>query len=221
MDTLEVTPMTPAENMGHLTDQPQGTITLLLGEIAVGIEAAKEQLVALVYDKLHRMAGAIMQGDRINHTLQPTALVHEAYFKLFVGKPLPAVNRAYFFGAAATAMRQILIDYARKRSAHPEGKRVEFLEGVLDTIKSTCRLNMLDLDCALEELKGMHARQGEVVVLRFFGGLQWNEIATCLNVSTSTVEKDWQAARAWLYRSLKGNDAGTLDGNKRSFRSGA
>ncbi len=213
--------MTPAESPGHFMEQPQGQITLLLGEIAAGNEAAREQLIALVYDKLHKMAGAIMQRDRSNHTLQPTALVHEAYFKLFVGKPLQAVNRAYFFGAAANAMRQVLIDYARKISAHPEGKRVPFLDGVLDTIKSMCRLDMLDLDRALEQLRRMHARQWEVVTLRFFGGLQWSEIATCLNVSTSTVEKDWQAARAWLYRTLKGNDAGTLDGNKRGIRSGA
>ena len=205
MDTLAVTPMTPAENPAHLPDQPQGQITLLLGEIAAGNEAAKEQLIALVYDKLHRMAGAIMPRERSNHTLQPTALVHEAYFKLFVGKPLQAVNRAYFFGAAANAMRQILIDYARKRRAHPEDKRVPLFDEVLDTIKSKCRVDLLDLDRALEELRRMHARQYEVVTLRFFGGLQWSEIATCLNVSTSTAEKDWQAARAWLYRSLRDN----------------
>jgi RNA polymerase sigma factor (TIGR02999 family) len=206
MDTLEVTPMmTPTENPGHLLEEPQGQITLLLGAIAAGSEAAKEQLIGLVYDKLRKMAGAIMPGERPNHTLQPTALVHEAYFKLFVGKPLQAVNRAYFFGAAANAMRQILIDYARRRGARPEGERVPLLDEILDTIKSTCRLDMLDLNHALEELQRMHARQCEVVTLRFFGGLQWSEIATCLNVSTSTVEKDWQAARAWLYRSLREN----------------
>jgi len=221
MDTLEVTPMTPAENPRRFMDQPQGQITLLLGEIAAGSEAAQEQLIALVYDKLRKMAGAIMPWERSNHTLQPTALVHEAYFKLFVGKPLQAVNRAYFFGAAANAMRQILIDYARKIGARPEGKRVPLLDEILDTIKSMCRLDMLDLDRALEELKRMHARQWEVVTLRFFGGLQWSEIATCLNVSTSTVEKDWQAARAWLYRSLKGNDAGTMDRNKHGIRGSA
>lgn len=195
--------MTPLESSPHPPEQSPGEITLLLGQIAAGNEAAKEQLIALVYDKLHKMAGAIMPRERSNHTLQPTALVHEAYFKLFVGKPLEPVSRAYFFGAAARAMRQILIDYARKTAAHPEGKRVPLLDSLLDTIKTTCRLEMLDLDLALEQLKRMHKRQWEVVTLRFFGGLQWNEIATCLNVSTSTVEKDWQAARAWLYRSLR------------------
>lgn len=196
-------------------EDAQGEITLLLGKIAAGNEAAKEQLIALVYDKLRKMAGAMMPRERSNHTLQPTALVHEAYFKLFVGKPLQAHNRAYFFGAAANAMRQILIDYARKIAARPEGKRVPLLDEILDSVKITCRVEILDLNKALEELKRMHERQCEVVTLRFFGGLQWSEIATCLDVSMSTVEKDWQAARAWLYRSLKGqgNAVRAMDGN--------
>lgn len=196
-------------------EETQGEITLLLGEILKGNDAAKDKLIALVYDKLHKMANGLMPRERSNHTLQPTALVHEAYFKLFVGKPLPALNRAYFFGAAANAMRQVLIDYGRRIRARPEGKRVPILDAILDTVRSAYRLDVLDLNKALEELKGMHERQWEVVTLRFFGGLQWSEIATCLNVSTSTVEKDWQAARAWLYGSLKGreNDAGTMERN--------
>jgi RNA polymerase sigma factor (TIGR02999 family) len=198
-------------------EEPLGEITTILAEIAAGSESAKERLIALVYAQLHRMARGLMRRERSNHTLQPTALVHEAYFKLFVGKPLLAVNRAYFFGAAANAMRQVLIDYARKIAARPEGTREPLLDEILDTIQSACRIDMLDLDNALEKLKRMHERQWEVVTLRFFGGLQWSEIATCLNVSTSTVEKDWQAARAWLYGSLKANDAGTMDGNKRSL----
>ncbi len=200
-------------------EDPQGKITLILAEIAAGSETAKERLIALVYEQLHRMARALMLRERGNHTLQPTGLVHEAYFKLFVGKPLQASNRAYFFGAAANAMRQVLIDYARRIAARPEGTREPLLDEILDSIQSACRIDMLDLDNELEKLKLMHERQWQVVTLRFFGGLQWTEIATCLNVSTSTVEKDWQAARAWLYRSLKGigNDAGTMDGNKRSI----
>ena len=185
------------------TEEPQEEITLLLGEIAAGSQTAKERLVALVYDKLHKMASALMSRERSSHSLQPTALVHEAYFKLFVGKPLHAFNRAYFFGAAANAMRQVLIDYARRIGARPEGKRVPILDGILDTVKSTYRVDILDLNNALEELKRMHERQWEVVTLRFFGGLQWSEIGACLNVSTATAEKDWQAARAWLYRGLK------------------
>jgi RNA polymerase sigma factor (TIGR02999 family) len=191
------------ENRQHPTEEPHEEITLLLNEIAAGSEAAKEKVIALVYDQLHRMARSMMPRERSNHTLQPTALVHEAYFKLFVGRPLQAPNRAYFFGAAANAMRQILIDYARRVAARPEGKRIPLLDGLLDTVRSIHGSDLLDVDNALEELKRMNARQWEVVTLRFYGGLQWNEIATNLNVSTSTVEKDWQAARAWLYRRLR------------------
>ena len=207
------------ESRKHPTDEPHEEITLLLSEIAAGSEAAKAALIDLVYRKLHKMACGLMPWERSNHTLQPTALVHEAYFKLFVGKPLQAPNRAYFFGAAANAMRQVLIDYARKVAAHPEGKRVPLLDGLLDTIKSTHGTDILDLNNALEELKAMHERQWAVVTLRFYGGLQWSEIAMNLDVSTSTVEKDWQAARAWLYRRLrdKENDAGTMDGDQRSL----
>jgi RNA polymerase sigma-70 factor (ECF subfamily) len=184
-------------------EQVHGEITLLLAEIAAGNETAKEKLITLVYGQLHKMARGLMRKERGHHTLQPTGLVHEAYIKLFVGKPLPAVNRAYFFGAAANAMRQILIDYARRIAVRPEGVREPLLDEILDQIQSACRIDILDLDQALESLKQMHERQWQVVTLRFFGGLQWAEIATCLDVSTSTVEKDWQAARAWLYGSLK------------------
>ncbi len=187
-----------------MVEEPQEELTILLGEIAAGSEAAKEKLIGLVYDKLRKIGGALMPRERSNHTLQPTALVHEAYFKLFVGKPLQAPNRAYFFGAAANAMRQVLTDYARKTKVRPQGKRVPLLDGILDTVQSTYRVDMLDLDHALEEFRQIHGRQWEVVTLRFFGGLQWNEIATCLGVSTATVEKDWQAARAWLYARVKG-----------------
>ena len=182
---------------------------MLLAEIAQGSEAAREKLFSLVYDKLHKMANALMPRERLNHTLQPTGLVHEAYFKLFVGRPLEARGRAYFFGAAANAMRQILIDYARRISARPEGKRVPLLDGILDTVRATHRVDILDLNEALEELKELHKRHWEVVCLRFFGGLPWREIADCLEVSTSTVEKDWQAARAWLYGRLRGRKRDT------------
>jgi len=186
-------------------DEPQKQVTVLLGEIAAGDEAAKDTLVALVYDNLHRMARALINlKERSGHTLQPTDLVHEAYLKLFVGKPIPALNRAYFFGAAANAMRQVLIDYARRIRARPEGNRAPLLDEILISFRSTYRADVLDLHNALEELKRMNQRQCDVVTLRFFGGLQWEEIAAYLNVSTSTVEKDWQAARAWLYRTLRG-----------------
>ena len=180
-------------------------ITVLLEEIAAGSETAKEELIRHVYDKLHKIAGSLMGRERSNHSLQPTALVHEAYFKLFVGKPLQVRNRAYFFGAAANAMRQVLIDYARRTNARPEGTRVPILDGILDRVRTTHHVDVLDLDNALTELGRIHERQSEVVTLRFFAGLQWSEIGTYLGVSTATAEKDWQAARAWLYARLKGS----------------
>jgi RNA polymerase sigma factor (TIGR02999 family) len=196
-------------------EEPQEQITLLLGEIAAGNEAAKEQLIALVYEKLHKMAAGLMPWERSNHTLQPTALVHEAYFKLFVGKPLPPLNRAYFFGAAANAMRQVLIDYSRRITSRPEGRREPLLDSILNSLQTTYRLDFLDLNNAREKLKQLHERQWQVVTLRFFGGLPWNDIAICLNVSISTVEKDWQAARAWLYSNLRAvaHDPGTMARN--------
>lgn len=184
-------------------EEPQEQITVLLAEIAAGDQAAKERLIARVYGDLHRMARVLMTGERGGHTLQPTALVHEAYLKLLVGKPLPALSRAYFFGAAANAMRQVLVDHARKLKARPEGKREDLPEEILISLRSTDRVNVLDLNNALEELQRMSPRQCEVVTLRFFGGLQWAEIAAYLDVSKATVEKDWQTARAWLYRALK------------------
>ena len=193
----------PNQGNAYVMEQPEGEITRILEEIAAGSAAAKERLIALVYEQLHRIARALMLRERPHHTLRPTGLVHEAYFKLFVGKPLQAPNRAFFFGAAANAMRQVLIDYARRIAARPEGQREPLLDEMLDSIRSACRIDMLDLNNALDELKQMHERQWEVVTLRFFGGLQWHEIATCLGVATSTVEKDWQAARAWLYGNLQ------------------
>lgn len=192
-----------------MPEEPREEITILLGQMAAGNEVAKEKLVDLVYGRLHKIAHALMPRERSNHTLQPTALVHEAYVKLFFGKPLQASNRAHFFGAAANAMRQVLIDHARRRNARPEGRRIPVLDDILENIKSAYQVEMLDLENALEELQRMHKRQYEVVILRFFGGLKWQEIATCLNGSTSTAEKDWPPARAWLYRRLKGkeNDA--------------
>ena len=120
-------------------------------------------------------------------------------------------------------MRQGLVDHARRFAARPEGGRVPVLDGILETVRSTYQVDVLDLDCALAEFGRLHERQSEVVTLRFFGGLQWNEIGICLGVSTATVEKDWQAARAWLYARLKenDNDIGTMGANQRGVLRGS
>ena len=182
--------------------RPPNEITRLLGEIAAGNEGAKNELFECVYDELRAMANRHMKHERDGHTLGTTGLVHEVYLRL--QGPALNKNRAYFFGAAARAMYRILVEHAR-RSRNRNHNRVP-LDLVLDELEVTYRFRMLDLHEALEKLKEYGERgkrQHEVVVQRFFGGRPWKDIATNLGIAVTTVEKDWQAARAWLYRSLK------------------
>ena len=184
---------------------PAGDLTRLLGEIADGNEQAKNKLFECVYDELHEMAKRHMNQERPGHTLGATGLVHEVYFRL-QGQALQK-NRPYFFAAAAKAMYRILVEHARRFQIRQQ-KRVPW-DAVLDDLVATHCVTMLDLHEALEKLKeyGQRGkRQHEVVVQRFFGGLQWKEIATNLGVAVTTVEKDWQAARAWLHARLKQGD---------------
>jgi RNA polymerase sigma-70 factor (ECF subfamily) len=189
----------------------QGEVTKLLVAIGAGSEETKNRLFELVYEELHRIANGLMGREREDHTLQPTALVNEAYLKLFAGKELKVGNRAYFFAAAANAMRQVLVDHAIKRKAKIHGgdlHRVP-IDAVLDWLENTQQVDMLALHEALERLEEFGKRQHEAIMLRFFGGLTYEEVAEHLNVSVSTVEKDWQPARAWLHGQLRGrnNDA--------------
>lgn len=183
-------------------------IEALLIEIRNGGAQARDALLSLVYRDLRRMAENLLFHERAGHTLQPTALVHEAYLKIFVGAPLAVSDRAYFFAAMARAMRQLLVEHARKRHAlkRPDPRRRVPLDDVLDAFESAQRVALLDLEQALETLKRASERQYEVVMLRFFGGLDWKEIADHLDVSVSTVEKDWQACRAWLYMRLRSGE---------------
>ncbi len=180
-------------------------VEVLLAEIRGGSEQARQALFTLVYDDLRRMAGNLLVRERDEHTLQPTALVHEAYLKIFVGTPLKAWDRAYFFAAQARAMRQLLVEHARRRNAlkRPDHRRRVPLDDILDAFESTQHVAVLDLEESLEVLRAANERHYEVVVLRFFGGLGWKEIAEHLEVSVSTVEKDWQGCRAWLYTRLR------------------
>jgi RNA polymerase sigma-70 factor (ECF subfamily) len=188
-----------------MAGEPQERIEQLLAQIRDGDEQARQSLFALVYADLRKMAGNLMVRERSAHTLQPTALVHEAYLKLFVGKPLSVWDRAYFFAAQARAMRQLLVEHARKRNAlkRPDNRERVPLDGILDAFESTQHVAMLDLEESLQTLKGLNERHYQVVVLRFFGGLGWKEIAEYVETSVSTVEKDWQASRAWLFAELR------------------
>jgi RNA polymerase sigma factor (TIGR02999 family) len=189
----------------------QGEVTRLLEEVGAGNEEAKNELLAHVYEELRRMAHRRMQRERPGHTWGSTGLVHEAYCQLVKGKHVFTRNRAYFFRAAARAMHQLLREHARERQCRPQGHPHPdghlLLEEVAEEVKNAFQVELLDLVDALDKLKttGAHGeRRHEVVRLRLWGGLTYQEIADSLGVAEVTVERDWQAARAWLYGRLKG-----------------
>ncbi len=182
-------------------------ITTLLEQIAAGDDQARDQLFRELYPTLRELAQSALRQERPGHTLQPTALVNEASLKLISSKLLEeSGNRASFFAAAARAMREVLVDHARARAAQkrPTGEKREriALDDVVDVLEANHGLDVLELDECLQKLKSLDARKHEVVVMRFFGGLKFKEIAEYLDVSLSTVEKDWHFSRAWLQRDL-------------------
>jgi RNA polymerase sigma factor (TIGR02999 family) len=182
-------------------------VTTLLEAIRTGDDRARGRLVDLVYDRLRRMAGGLMRQERPNHTLQPTALLHEALVQLFDAEVLArAPNRAYLFGAAARAMREVLAAHARRRAADKRGGRRERLplDAVLDHFEEQ-RVDVVALHEALDRLAAFHERQSHVVTLRFFAGCTVPEVADRLGVSVGTVESDFRLARAWLRRQLGGD----------------
>jgi RNA polymerase sigma factor (TIGR02999 family) len=188
---------------------PRTELTALLVEARAGDEAAKERLTRAVYGELRRIAEVLMRRERPDHTLQPSALVNEALLRLFDSDALDrAQDRRYLLAAAAQAMRQVLVDHARRRDADKRGGRRERvpLDGVLQYFEER-RLDVVALHEALDRLMALHQRQGLVVALRFFTGLSVPEVADVLGVSVATVEGDWRVARAWLRGQLGGDVA--------------
>lgn len=180
-----------------------GEVTQLLVDWSLGNQEAVDRLMVLVYDELHRLAARYMRGERHDHTLQPTALVHEAYFRLVRQDQVEWKNRAHFFGIAARQMRRILVDHARARKfAKRQGAELAVsLDGV--EIPSSGRTDdVLALDEALRNLGQFDARKSQVVELRIFGGLTIEETAAVVGVSNTTVINEFRSARAWLYREL-------------------
>jgi RNA polymerase sigma-70 factor, ECF subfamily len=176
-----------------------GEATLMLMELNRGESAAAARLMPLVYGELRALASDYFRGQRPDQTLQPTALVHEAYLKLVDQSTVAWKDRAHFFAVAATAMRQVLIDRARRRAAQKRGGKRERLQlEDADTPARAQPIDLVALDDALRQLESLDARMARIVELRFFGGLGVDETARVLGVSTSTVEADWRGARAWL-----------------------
>ncbi len=187
-----------------MSSETRGEVTGLLSRVADGDSAAREALLPLVYDQLLAMAHALFRGQPAHHTLQPTALVHEAWLKL-LGRdaPLEVNSRAHFGAVAATAMRQVLVDHARKRSAArrapPGDHRVTLSRAAAE---GPDEVEVLTLNAALARLSALSERQARVVELRFFGGLTVEETATALSISERTARNEWRRARAWLNREL-------------------
>ena len=184
-----------------MASDPQGNVTQILAAIASGERGRTDELMRLVYDELRLMARQKMARESPGLTLQPTALVHEAYLRL-VGDPSARwEGRAHFFAAAAEAMRRILVERARRYAApkHGGGRERVPLEGAAD-VAAEASVDVLVLDDALRRLEAQDERKAQVVKLRFFAGLTIEETANALDVTPRTVDRDWVAARAWLHR---------------------
>ena len=188
--------------------------TQILNAAASGDAEASEQLLPLVYAELRKLAEARMAKTPPGNTLQPTALVHEAYLRVAGADDPNWEGRHHFFGAAAQAMRDILVEQARRKSRlkHGGGKRRADIQ--LDALaEEPDTTEVLAVDGALEELERLDARSARVVVLRYFGGLTEAETAAVLGVSESTVVREWRYARTWLYRKMRASEPGTHEGS--------
>ena len=188
---------------GDLRQAGPQEVTQLLANWSQGDPTALEKLIPLVYKELRHLAHRYMEGQRPNHTLQTTALVNEAYLRLADQSKPNFTNRSHFFAVAAKAMRQILVDYAKAQQSQKRGagaSKVELNEAALISPEQTSAI--LDVDEALEKLAVLDSRKAHVVELRYFGGLNQDEIAEVLKISIVTVRRDWVFARAWLYTEL-------------------
>jgi RNA polymerase sigma-70 factor (ECF subfamily) len=191
------------ENLEGFRMSGPGEVTRLLGQLRAGRKGAAEQLTPLIYQELHKLAAACMRRERPGHTLQATALVNEAYMRLLGQHDVEWQNRSHFYGIAAQIMRRILLDYARKHQAAKRGgphQKVRIDEALL---VSEQQLDVvLAVDESLKRLEQIDPRQSRVVELRFFAGLDVEQTAAVLGISTATVKREWQFAKAWLQREM-------------------
>ena len=188
-----------------MTESPDPRLTQLLQAWQQGDAPAGERLVPLVYAELRRIARMKLSAERGSHTLQPTALVHEAWLRLMQQHGAGWQNRAQFFAIAAQAMRRILVDHARRRQAAKRGagEQVVDVDDLADVLVSPVPdEQLMALDAALEQLTAIDHRQAKVVELRFFGGLSVEETSEVLGLSPTTIKREWATARLWLFRAI-------------------
>ena len=178
-------------------------MTSLLADLRAGRPGAASQLADAVYPELRRLARRYLRGERIGHTLQPTALVNEAFIRLFGSSAIKWQNRPQFFAIASNQMRRILIDYARQAQAGKRGgKNVKVALSEASNIAESRDEDLLAVHEALEKLEALNPRAGRIVELRYFGGLGEEETAEVLEISPATARRDWRFARAWLFTQL-------------------
>ena len=189
--------------MAQLTTPPSRDLTQLLRAWQSGDEAVLPELSALVESELHRLARKYMAAERVEHTLQPTALINEAWLRLIDWRNVSWQSRAHFFAVSAQLMRHILVDHARRRpriNGAVDAKRVSLEQALEVSVERAS--DLVALDDALSSLAAMDERKGRIVELRFFGGLSEEETAEVLKISTKTVQREWNKAKAWLYYEL-------------------
>ena len=190
-----------------MAETPRG-LTVILSRAKAGDERARGELIALIYEELRRVASRLMRRERADHTLSPTAVVHEAVIRLLGDAVFDrAADRSFLFASAARAMREVLIDHARRRAASRRGggmRRVP-LDSVVDYFEGQ-GLDVVAVHEALDRLAALDGRQAQVITLRYFGGMTVAEVAAALGVSVATAEQDWRLARAWLAGQLGGGD---------------
>lgn len=195
-----------AQDDGDLKAPLCGEVSTLLRAWTDGDQHALEKLAPIVYSELHRLARYYMSGERTGHSLQTTALVNEAYLRLTDYERMRWENRAHFFAVSAQLMRRILVDHARRHNLK-RGAAVDHVSLEETAVVREPDENLVVLDDALQALSRFDSRKAQVVELRFFGGLSVEETAEVLKVSPITVMRDWSAARAWLYREMKGESS--------------
>lgn len=189
--------------------QPEEITVMLRALNADTSRATLDTLLPLVYDELHRQAHRYLRGERSNHTLQTTALINEAYLRLVGQKSVEWQNRAHFFALAANMMRRILVDYAKTKTRHKRGGNEEAvplddaLSIAADTTEEAVKIDLIALDRALDKLAAKDERLARIVELRYFSGLTVEETAEVLKISAMTVKRDWNVAKALLYKEIK------------------